>query len=221
MNSKLTAKKYFKKYFKSSFITENDKEFKALVRLLNKAQKSTNLEQKKPKTEQKTGNMEQKSLYETILGFGNEIFQLSHESKETVFLKKGNFNNHDGYHVTCKIDVWNSFVSRFNIFDFVEEHLSEGYTCSLYVDNPEQKPGNLVEQTSVVQIVERYGVHHFELLDNKNNTIAEFEKMDNGNYRIRYCRSEKELYQSLGSVINIIREEMKNGCSLQRINGRL
>lgn len=97
------------------------------------------------------------------------------------------------------------------------------HECILEQKKPktEQKTGNLAEQTSIEEIVERYGVHHFELLDNKNNTIAEFEKMDNGNYRIRYCRSEKELYQSLGSVINIIREEMKNGCSLQRINGRL
>ena len=34
-----TAKKYLNKYFKSQYINENDYEFKALVRLLNKAQK--------------------------------------------------------------------------------------------------------------------------------------------------------------------------------------
>ena len=40
MNTKVEAKKYMNKYFKAQYINENDDEFKALVRLLNKSKKT-------------------------------------------------------------------------------------------------------------------------------------------------------------------------------------
>jgi hypothetical protein len=40
MDTKKEAKKYLSKYFKAHYFTENDYEFKSLVRLLNKAVKN-------------------------------------------------------------------------------------------------------------------------------------------------------------------------------------
>ena len=42
MENKQIVKKYFNKYFKQQFYTENDYEFKALVRILNKKEKGNN-----------------------------------------------------------------------------------------------------------------------------------------------------------------------------------